>query len=90
MDVYPTQIVNVPVTLNPGDIAVVKVPYQIGTSLGIDTLFVSLADADDNPANNGPAKLYVEIWDDSTVAATSFSESPIPLRLEQRDSLWYL
>jgi hypothetical protein len=75
----PTQTVNVPVTLNPGDIAVVKVPYQIGTSLGIDTLFVSLADADDNPDNNGPAKLYVEIWDDSTVAATSFSESPFPL-----------
>ncbi|MDI6851342.1 MAG: FlgD immunoglobulin-like domain containing protein [bacterium] len=74
----PTETVVVYITLNPGDTSVVQVPYQIGGSLGIDTLSLMLGDDDDN-TNNGPISHYIEIWDDSTVAATSFSESPFPL-----------
>jgi len=77
-NLVPSQTIDIPVMLNPGDIALVKVPYQIGTSLGIDTVFVALPD-DDNSMNNGPERFYVEIWDDSTVAATSFSDSTFPL-----------
>lgn len=65
-----------PVTLNPGEYAVVNVPVQMPGQLGIDTLFFSLA-ADDNLTNNA-SKFYIEVWDDSTVAASSFSDATFP------------
>ncbi len=70
------QTINVPANLAPGGSGVFNVPVQMPTQLGIDTMLVVLA-ADDNP-NNNTHKLYIEVWDDSTVAASSFSDPTFP------------
>uniref|UniRef100_A0A7V3ZZ73 T9SS type A sorting domain-containing protein n=1 Tax=candidate division WOR-3 bacterium TaxID=2052148 RepID=A0A7V3ZZ73_UNCW3 len=66
----------VPVIINPGEYAIIDVPVQMPGQLGIDTLFLSLAD-DDN-VNNNALKFYIEVWDDSTVAASSFTDVTFP------------
>ncbi|MGB9910022.1 MAG: choice-of-anchor J domain-containing protein [Candidatus Hydrothermia bacterium] len=66
----------VPVSLNPGQYSLVDIPVQMPAQLGIDTLYLSLQ-ADDNTANNS-AKIYIEVWDDSTVAASSFTDVTFP------------
>ncbi len=63
-------------TLLPGEYAIIPVPIPMPGQLGIDTLFLSLT-SDDNP-NNNSAKFYIEVWDDSTVAASSFTDVTFP------------
>ncbi|MEO0273108.1 MAG: FlgD immunoglobulin-like domain containing protein [candidate division WOR-3 bacterium] len=65
-----------PVSIPAGGYAMINVPIEMPNQLGIDTLFFSLP-ADENAGNNG-AKFYFEVWDDSTVAASSFSDATFP------------
>ncbi|MBP7702462.1 MAG: T9SS type A sorting domain-containing protein [Candidatus Hydrothermae bacterium] len=65
-----------PVSIEPGQLTVIDVPVQMPGQLGIDTMYLSLQD-DGNTGNNA-GKSYIEVWDDSTVAASSFSDVFFP------------
>lgn len=77
VNVGASQGFSYPVALNPGEYAVVSMPVHIYFSnLGFDTLQVGVYP--DDYHNNNTAKLYVELWDDSTVAASTFFPPDFP------------